>query len=78
MIGDARNAAAGASQCFIGPMAKQQRMAILTLACLGTAVSVMAGKPVAFMPAALALVVAGCLLTIVRRTHRITRELESK
>ena len=71
-------AAAGASQHFIGPMAKQQRMAIITLACLATAISLVCGKPVGFVPIALATVMGGCLVTILRRTRRIIRELELK
>ncbi len=70
-------ASAGASQHFIGPMAKQQRMFITTLASLATAVGLLCGKPIAFFSAALGIVVAGCLVTIARRTRRIIRELES-
>jgi phosphatidylglycerophosphate synthase len=71
-------AAAGASQHFIGPMAKQQRMFITTLACLATAIGLASGKSIPFMSLALVLVAAGCLVTIVRRTGRIVEELESK
>ncbi len=71
-------AAAGTAQYFIGPMAKQQRMAIVTLGCLATAIGLGFGRPIGFMSAALAIVVAGCPFTIVRRTRRIIRELESK
>ena len=70
--------AAGASQYFIGPMAKQQRMFITTLACLATAIGLVCGTPIGFLSAALVLVSLGCLVTMVRRTHRIIEELESK
>jgi len=71
-------AAAGAAQCFIGPMAKQQRMAIVTVASLASAIGLGLGRKIGFMSVALAIVVAGCLVTIVRRTRRIIQELESK
>jgi phosphatidylglycerophosphate synthase len=69
--------AAGVSQYFCGPMAKQQRMAVMTAACLLAAV--LRGLGIwEVIPAALALVCAGCLITIWRRTQLIVRELESK
>jgi phosphatidylglycerophosphate synthase len=71
-------AAAGASQYFIGPMAKQQRMFITTLACLATAIALVCGKAVGFLSVALVIISLGCLVTMVRRTHRIIEELESK
>jgi phosphatidylglycerophosphate synthase len=74
----ALGASAGAQQYFLGPMAKPQRMAVMTLAALGSAagefVSIR-GLPIAI---ALGIVVAGCLLTIGRRCRRIVRELEAK
>jgi len=71
-------AAAGTAQYFTGPMAKQQRMAIVTLACLATAIVLGFGRPIGFMSAALVIVAAGCPVTILRRTRRIIQELESK
>jgi phosphatidylglycerophosphate synthase len=69
--------AAGASQYFCGPMAKQQRMAVMTVACLLAAV--LRGLGIwEVIPWALGLVCAGCSVTIWRRTHLIIRELESK
>jgi len=74
----ALGASAGAQQYFLGPMAKQQRMAVLTLAALasmgGEFISIR-GVPVAL---ALGIIVAGCLVTIARRCRRIVRELEAK
>ena len=68
---------AGASPRFEGPMAKPHRMALLTGACVAMAVLVFAGKPMNLAHPSLAVVIAGCLLTILRRTRRILRELES-
>jgi len=65
-------AATGAGQDFRGPMAKPQRMAVMTLASLVQIVT-----PYAF-PAALALIVLGCVVTIARRTANIKRILESR
>lgn len=70
--------AAGASQYFLGPMAKPHRMALMTFACLGAAAAVWNGWQFDFMGTALWLVVAGCVITIFRRCRRIVAELESK
>ncbi len=70
--------ACGASQSFIGPMAKQQRMALLTAASLLNAVFLFLGQRLDLMPVALALITVGCLVTIGRRASRIMRELEAK
>lgn len=69
--------AAGASQYFLGPMAKPHRMALMTVACLGAAAAVWNGWQFDFMGAALWLVVVGCLITIFRRCRRIVAELEA-
>jgi phosphatidylglycerophosphate synthase len=70
-------AAAGAGQQFIGPMAKQQRMFLLTFGCLATPVEIASGLPPRFLPMILLLIVAGCVATIVRRTILIVRQLEN-
>src|SRR2546423_10728299 len=67
-------AAAGAAQYFIGPMAKHHRMAIVTLACLATAIGLGFGRPIEFMSSALPIVVAACPAPIRRRTRRIIQE----
>ncbi len=70
------------SQSFIGPMAKQHRMAVLTLACLGSIAEVWMrhdGKPAQeVMRAALIVIVIGCIITCVRRLSLIARELKAK
>jgi phosphatidylglycerophosphate synthase len=68
----------GLKQSFVGPMAKQQRMAVMTIACL------LAIVETRFLPAgtivwfALIVINAGCVATIARRTHRIVVEMESR
>jgi phosphatidylglycerophosphate synthase len=63
----------GAGQIFVGPMAKQQRMFALTLACLAAAGEALADLPDRAIPVALGVVVAGGLVTAVRRLRRIAR-----
>jgi phosphatidylglycerophosphate synthase len=70
--------AAGLRQSFIGPMAKQQRMAVFTVAC---ALSIFETR---FLAAgttlwlALIIVNLGCVVTIWRRTRQIAHELEAQ
>lgn len=68
---------AGASQHFCGPMAKPQRMAILTASCVVSAILFWTGRPFPLMGWVLLLIAVGCLVTIARRTRRIIRQLES-
>ena len=74
----ALGAAAGASQHFCGPMAKQQRMALMTIACLASAVLSWSDLRWPVVAAALALIGTGSAITILRRIIRIVRELEQK
>ena len=74
----------GASALFIGPMAKPQRMATITAACLYSACvpadwpgGVAGGVPGA-MSFALALIAAGAALTAVRRLRRIAAQIGVK
>lgn len=70
------------TQSFIGPMAKQHRMAILTLACLGSIMELWVRKDAKFaeevMKYALALIIVGCVVTCWRRLALIARELKQK
>lgn len=70
-------AAAGTAQHFVGPMAKQQRMAVLTATCVATALLSACGAAVDLVHPALGIIVVGCLVTIARRVWRVVRELES-
>jgi phosphatidylglycerophosphate synthase len=74
----ALGASAGTSQYFIGPMAKPHRMAVITAACVAMSALILFGKPMNLIHPALAIICAGCLITIARRVWRIVRELESK
>jgi len=71
-------AQAGAQQHFLGPMAKPHRMALMTLACLLAAGERLLGWPPRVLAAALALVVLGCALTVVRRLRRIAADLRAR
>jgi phosphatidylglycerophosphate synthase len=71
-------ASAGAGHFFIGPMAKQHRMAMMTLACLASIPQTSLTSQGRMIAAALALIVAGCVVTTVRRIVRIVRQLESQ
>ena len=74
----ALGASMGTGQYFLGPMAKQQRMALMTAACVVAAATPWFAPLARTMPVALGLVAAGCLITIFRRCARITQEMESK
>jgi phosphatidylglycerophosphate synthase len=68
----------GVTQHFIGPMAKQHRMFTLTVATLVSAVETMLGVPLRAMRVGLGLIVAGSIVTVWRRTHRIVSEVEAR
>lgn len=74
----ALGASMGAGQQFIGPMAKQQRMATMTAACVVGAFAPLWPTAAKIIPVAMALVVVGCAVTIFRRCFGIAREMESK
>jgi phosphatidylglycerophosphate synthase len=62
---------------FLGPMAKQHRMAMLTAACALAAGLTFIGRERMVLRWALAVIALGCLLTVVRRTRRIVADLEA-
>ena len=74
---------AGAPNEFCGPMAKQHRMLVITIACL---YSTFIPRPwqslrlndfdVGVMSFALFLIIVGCVITVVRRLNRIARPLK--
>jgi phosphatidylglycerophosphate synthase len=74
----ALGAGMGAGQQFIGPMAKQQRMATLTVACLIGAFAPLFPFVAQVIPLALAIIGLGCVITIFRRCQRIANEMGSK
>jgi len=71
----AQGKVAGAHQEFCGPMAKQQRMATVTIAAIVSAI--IPGATDWQIPMlALWVIIAGCLVTIIRRLQRITTTLQ--
>lgn len=74
----ALGASMGAGQHFTGPMAKQQRMALMTGACLAAMAAPIWPNVTYAIPIALGLVALGCVITIFRRCGRIARVMESK
>ncbi|OAM89005.1 CDP-alcohol phosphatidyltransferase family protein [Termitidicoccus mucosus] len=74
----ALGAAAGAGHHFMGPMAKQHRMAAATIASLLSAVAAFWSWQGWVAVAALGVMIAGMLVTIARRARRVVRVLENK
>jgi hypothetical protein len=76
--------AAGAPHQFCGPMAKQQRMALLTIVALYCGLTPHAwkphwpDKPWGLPAAALLVIIAGGLVTILRRLKRIADCLRNR
>lgn len=68
----------GAVQPFCGPMAKQQRMVTVIAACVLSALLRVLAVEAPVMTVALGLIAVGCVITCVRRTLMIARELNSK
>ena len=74
----ALGASMGAGQHFVGPMAKQQRIALMTGACVVAAFAPQWPEVAKVIRLALALIVVGCLITIFRRWQKIAQTLEAK
>ncbi len=69
----------GFQQSFMGPMAKQHRMALLTLACLASIVEIIAtGYQGRTLSLGLVIIGLGTALTIIRRLGLITRLLQGR
>lgn len=69
--------ALGLPQRFIGPMAKQHRMALLTLGCAATAAETLLGRHHVSLFVALAIIAAGSAVTCVTRTRALVRDLRA-
>ena len=67
---------AGTPHYFLGPMAKQHRMAIVTVALIVSAITVHRQWHQQILFVTLIIIALGCLLTIVRRTYKIIHQLE--
>lgn len=63
---------------FIGPMAKQHRMATLTAACAVASVGAFWHVDDEILLAALFIICAGCFVTVARRTMKVIRDLETR
>jgi phosphatidylglycerophosphate synthase len=76
----ALGASVGAGQIFIGPMAKQHRMAVMTVLGVLGAIFPRAGSfgTVTATALILVLIILGCIVTVVRRLSRIATFLRSK
>jgi phosphatidylglycerophosphate synthase len=73
----AQGKVAGAHQEFCGPMAKQQRMATVTIAAITCAI--IPGATDWQIPMfAFWIIIAGCIVTVVRRLQRITDRLRRR
>ena len=68
----------GAGTYFIGPMAKQHRMAVMTLACAIAALEVFGRGYRVTLSITVAIICLGCIVTMIRRTRRIIRDLERR
>jgi len=69
---------AGAKNEFCGPMAKQHRMAIMTVVAVYLAVAPLSWRPAfGLVPSALGVITAGALVTSVRRLARIAATLRA-
>jgi len=67
-----------AEQRFLGPMAKQHRMALVTLAILAVAATAQWNDGGLIMIIALSVVCVGCVITAARRLLHASRELDSQ
>jgi phosphatidylglycerophosphate synthase len=71
-------ASLGTPHFFSGPMAKQHRMAVLTVASIASWIASFFDFPAYFLTFGLAIIVLGSILTVIRRTLQIASELNSK
>ncbi len=74
---------AGAPNEFCGPMAKQHRMLVITLVCLYSALAPRSWQMITFndsqiglMALGLAVIVVGCVITVIGRVGRIAHALK--
>jgi hypothetical protein len=70
--------ATGSTQYFIGPMAKQHRMALMTASFLIAAATRKLDLHEYVLAVTLAVICLGCAVTAARRTINIINELENK
>lgn len=70
----------GSPQYYLGPMAKQHRMAAMTIACLAGGLETMLLQPYSgsAIGTALVVIVLGSAVTVARRLRRIAADLNSR
>jgi phosphatidylglycerophosphate synthase len=68
----------GATQLFIGPMAKQHRMFVLTVGCIVGAVERATVGTIWSLYTALVVVVVGAAFTAIRRIGRLAAEISAR
>jgi phosphatidylglycerophosphate synthase len=68
----------GVRQHFIGPMAKQHRMFMLTVAALLAISQVLRGRPPHALEVGLIVIVGGAIVTAIRRVARLAAELSGR
>ena len=68
----------GLTQDFGGPMAKPQRMFVLTVATLLNTVEIASGRSPMALPAGLVVITAGAIVTACRRVVRLAAQLEAR
>jgi len=68
----------GVPQYFLGPMAKPHRMATMTVACVLSTLEPLAGWRGQIIAFALALIIAGAIVTFIRRTRRIVADVSAR
>lgn len=66
------------SHDFRGPMAKPQRMALVTVTCLAMALLESTGLTVRPVPWVLGLMLTGIVVTVIRRMRHLSRDLREK
>src|SRR6266513_1139190 len=74
---------AGGPNEFCGPMAKQHRMLVITLVCLYSAITPRSWQmitfnksPIGLVTLGLAVIIVGCVITVIRRVGRIAHALK--
>jgi phosphatidylglycerophosphate synthase len=74
----ALGASAGADQQFLGPMAKPHRMAVLILSSLIASAAALVHLDLPVLACGVLIVIAGCIVTIARRTLHIIAVLDAQ
>jgi phosphatidylglycerophosphate synthase len=74
----ALGASMGAGQQFRGPMAKQHRMATMTVACALSAIEALLNFSQIVLQVAFGVMILGMIVTIARRLMRISKAMEAR